>query len=171
MQRGMPVTVQDWGAVGEIISAIAVVVTLGYLASQIRYARLSASDMSRAGRADGVREMLTTQLANPDARRAWNKADPDAQSRMVNLAERLGTTSDEADLVWTSGCAWTYIHWAQFRSMKTPEDEAELRNLILAFYARPPMAVLWDNDPQIKALLEPEFVSWVDDILSNSSGV
>ena len=50
------------------------------------------------------------------------------------------------------------------------EDEAELRNLISVFYAKPPMAVLWEHDPQIKALLEPEFVSWVDDVLSSSSG-
>jgi hypothetical protein len=164
----MPVTIQDWGAVGEIVSAMAVVVTLVYLASQIRYARLSASDASRAGRADGVRDMLLSHLANPDARRAWNKADPDAQSRMVELAERLGMTPDEADLVWNTGCAWTYIHWAQFRSIKTPHDEAELRNLIAKFYSSPPMVVLWEHDPKIKALLDPEFVSWVDSVLANS---
>ena len=50
-------TIQDWGAIGELLSAVAVVVTLGYLATQIRYARLTASDASRQARASGVREM------------------------------------------------------------------------------------------------------------------
>ena len=65
--------IQDWGAVGEIVGAIAVILTLGYLASQIRYARLAAGDASRQGRANGVREMLLATVTSADYRRAWSK--------------------------------------------------------------------------------------------------
>lgn len=34
-------TIQDWGAMGEVVGAIAVVVTLAYLATQIRQARIA----------------------------------------------------------------------------------------------------------------------------------
>ena len=83
-------TIQDWGAIGEVVGAIAVVVTLGYLATQIRYARLVASDASRQNRADGVREMLLAGLANPEYRRAWSKANADFRkgSRFNFTADR-----------------------------------------------------------------------------------
>lgn len=159
-------TIQDWGAIGEIVGAFAVVATLGYLASQIRYARLAASDASRQGRANGVREMLLAVLTSPDYRHAWAKADRDGEPRLRALAERLGVTQDEANLVWNGCCAWTYLHWAQFRSMKTPADERELENIVGAFYSITPMSTVWNHDPLIKAMLDPGFVAWVDEVLT-----
>ena len=47
-------TIQDWGAIGEFISAIAILVTLIYLAVQIKYAQMSATDESRANRVAGI---------------------------------------------------------------------------------------------------------------------
>jgi hypothetical protein len=64
------VTFEELGSLGELIAAIATVVTLAYLATQIRYARLAASDTSRHSRADGVREILTLIIENPEARLA-----------------------------------------------------------------------------------------------------
>ena len=55
--------VVNWGSIGELVGAIAVVVTLGYLAIQIRYARMMASDASRQSRADGVLEMQIASLS------------------------------------------------------------------------------------------------------------
>ena len=158
-------TIQDWGAVGEVVGAVAVVVTLAYLATQIRYARLAASDSSRQGRADGVREVLMTTLSNRDFRDAWAKADPEMDSNMAPICDELGLTTEEANLVWHGCCAWTYVHWAQYRSMKTAEDERELENLVTQFYSRPPMEPVWRHSELLRALLDPEFVAWVEDTL------
>ena len=164
-------TIQDWGAIGEVVGAIAVVVTLAYLATQVRYARLAASDTSRQGRADGVREILLTTIDNPDFRRVWRKASPDTESNLVMLAERLGggITVDEADMIWHGACAWAYLHWAQFRAIKTPEDERELESLVAGFYSRPPMSILWRGDELLRSLVDPEFVRWVDGIIDPAS--
>ena len=162
-------TIQDWGAIGEIVGAIAVVVTLGYLASQIRYARLAASDASRLGRSDGVRDILLAQVSNPDFRQAWRKADPAAAANVARIGERLGITPDEADMVWHAACAWTFLHWSQFRAMKTPEDEHELENLVSNFYSAQPMAMLWKEDAILRSLLDPGFVRWVDGVLSRTT--
>lgn len=102
-------------------------------------------------------------------RRAWTKANAGSDSRIGDLATRLGLTADEADLVWYAGCAWTYVHWAQFRSMKTRNDGRELKNLVTAFYSRPPMSVLWEHDELIRAVLDPEFVAWIDGVLAAPS--
>jgi hypothetical protein len=70
------VTFEELGNLGELIAAIATVATLAYLATQIRYACLAASDTSRQSRAEGVRDMLTLMIDNPETRAAWFKADP-----------------------------------------------------------------------------------------------
>ena len=47
----------NWDAIGalsEAIGALAVVVTLAYLATQVRYAKITASDSNRLTRASGV---------------------------------------------------------------------------------------------------------------------
>ena len=159
-------TIQDWGAVGEIIGALAVVVTLAYLATQIRYARIAATDASRQNRADGVREVLLATINNAEFREVWKKVDPDADARMAPWAERLGVSPDEAYMVWHGCCAWAFIHWAQFRSMKSAEDERELENLVSTFYSAPPMVAVWEADEFLRALLDPGFVAWVDGVLS-----
>ena len=161
-------TIQDWGAIGEVVSAVAVVATLAYLATQIRYARLAAADVSRQNRAEGVRDLLAMGIANPEYLRAWNQADPEAGPRMRFLAERFGITPDEAQRVWSGGLAWIYLHWAQFRSMKTPEDEQELHHLVAAFYTRDPMWTLWRDVPLTRELLDPGFVEWVDGVLAEA---
>lgn len=158
-------TFQELGSLGELIAALATVATLAYLATQIRYARLAASDTSRQSRAEGVRDMQMLMVDNPEARAAWFKADKGAAPRMQVLSEHLGVSIDEAYIVWNNCCAWTFIHWAQFRSIKTPEDERELENLIREFYSIPPMGPAWEYDPMTKALLDPGFVRWVDGIL------
>ena len=111
-QRGEPVTIQGWGAIGEVVGAVAVVATLAYLATQIRYARLAASDTSRENRAQGVRDMMITTINNPAFRDAWRKADTGSSS---------------------------------------------------------PMAEAWEYDPLTKALLEPDFVTWVDEVLARAA--
>lgn len=161
-------TIQDWGAIGELVGALAVVVTLAYLATQIRYARMAATDASRQSRAEGVREMMITALNNRDFREAWAKADAGSDSRMAALADRLGVSTDEAELVWNGCCAWAYIHWAQFRSMKTAEDHRELENLVAGFYSIPPMGPVWETDAMLRGLLDPGFVTWVDGVLAEA---
>lgn len=161
-------TIQDWGAIGEIVGGVAVVVTLIYLATQIRYARLAASDASRQGRAQGVRDLLLAVIHNAEYREAWWKADPDSESLMAIIAEELKVSPSDANLVWNGCCAWAFTHWAQYRSMKTAEDERELENLVFAFYSRPPMGPVWKHSELLRGLLDPGFVTWVDRVLAES---
>ena len=56
------------GAVGEILGAFAVVATLVYLASQVRYEKTAAADANRLERAAGVRDLLLEMTRNDKLR-------------------------------------------------------------------------------------------------------
>lgn len=84
-------------AIGQLAGAIAVVVTVGYLAVQIRLARLAASDANRLQRGVGVREMIFNVLNNEQLRRATDKSERyDDTIRLV--AQHLELSDDEASV-------------------------------------------------------------------------
>ena len=58
------------GAVGEMLGAIAVFVTLGYLAVQVKRARPEARRALRQGRTEAVRNVMALQNAE-DMTRIW----------------------------------------------------------------------------------------------------
>ncbi len=69
------------GAVGEIVGAAAVVVTLIYVAVQIRLARSVATDSNRLNRANGVRDATLELVSNdslfystPAIRHSWTNS-------------------------------------------------------------------------------------------------
>lgn len=63
-------------AIAEAIGVIAVVISLLYLAFQIRFARIAAADNSRAARAVGIREIDLTMVNNPELRENWINHHP-----------------------------------------------------------------------------------------------
>lgn len=60
-------------AILEAVGVIAVVISLLYLALQIRFARLAAADASRTARAIGVRDIDLTMVNNAELRKNWLK--------------------------------------------------------------------------------------------------
>ena len=54
------------GAIGEIIGAAAVALTLGYFAIQLRASKDAAADANRLERAKGVREMMLATSLNAE---------------------------------------------------------------------------------------------------------
>jgi len=159
-------TIQDWGAIGELISGVAILVTLIYLAVQVKYARTSATDANRANRVAGIHHISNRLSENQELSRAWFKsAGPGYTQMLEDLSAELGLSIDESVLVFTSGSDWVWLHWAQFRSVKTKEDEAELRNIIEVWYGENPMKALIAH-PTFRAFYESEFIEFVDDILA-----
>lgn len=161
--------IQDWGAVGEVVGAAAILVTLIYLATQVRYARLTTTDFNRNSRVEGIRELNGALFQNDDARAAWFKSvGPMNRQLNTEIADTLGLSFDEAVLVTLQGTNWCFTHWAQYRSLKNPADTEELRNIIRAFYAENPMKALILH-PMFRAYFDSEFMEWVDGILRERS--
>jgi len=156
------VSVQDWGAVGEILGAIAILVTLVYLATQVRYARHTITDANRNSRVEGIRELNGLLMANAEVRAAWNKGMGPGYRRLHDdIAESLGLSFDEASIVITQGYNWVFTHWAQYRSLKSPEDEKELTNIVKGWYGEDPMRALIIH-PNFRGALDADFLVWLD---------
>jgi hypothetical protein len=160
------VTIQDWGAVGEIVGAVAILVTLIYLATQVKYARLTTTDFNRNSRVEGIRQINGALIQNDNARVAWFKSvGPMNHQLNSEIADTLDLSFDDAVLVVLQGTNWCFTHWAQYRSLKNPEDTKELQNIIQAFYSENPMKALIVH-PLFQGYFDSEFIEWVDQILS-----
>ena len=152
------------GNFGEFFGAIAILVTLVYLANQIKYARLTAMDENRANRVVGIRDLNGTLVTDADARMAWNKAvDPSFRQLYEDIADALSLNADDASVVVLQGWNWMYTHWAQYHSMKSPADDAELRLICRVWYGADPMKTLLRH-PAFRACFEPAFIGWLDDV-------
>ena len=149
------------GAVGEIIGAAVIFVTLIYLAYQVRLARLHAADETRRGRVASIHQIQSLIVTNPQAMKAWSKASgPQWQAWIKSLSVRLNVSQEEAELVGTIGAGWAWTHWSQYRSSQSKQDLEELKNIVGVWYSSPPMSVLFDEQNFV-AWFEPEFVSWI----------
>ena len=151
------------GAIGEILGAMAVVMTLVYLATQVRYAKEAAADNNRIARASGVREMYMAQVNNSELRSVNHKAND--SSYLQEIADDLGITKEEAGILDSSNGYWFWLHWGQFSSTHNESDIAELKNLISGFYTTRPVYICWTKSPWHRPLLDPEFVKFVDEII------
>ena len=82
----------NWDAISsfaQIVGTLTVVISLLYLAFQIRFARLAAADASRTARAIGVREIDLAMVNNPELRENWLKS-----SNLNPLYEEMGSQMD-----------------------------------------------------------------------------
>jgi hypothetical protein len=153
------------GAVGELISALAVVITLAYLASQVRYAKAATNDANRLVRASGVREMMLAGATNNELRESQIRGYR-TESFYESYAEALGISAEDAARVDYGNAYYFWLHWGQFASSKSLVDTDELRHLVDVFYRRPAVRYSWENSPWGKVIFESAFVSFVDDVLS-----
>ena len=160
----------NWDAISAILEAIGVIViviSLLYLALQIKFARLAAADTSRTARSIGVREIDLTMVNNAELRANWLKS-----SNLIPVYQKIGSqlnlSVEEALQVDTVCQCWMRLHWGQFKSITTPEDLKDLECLISVFYLSPPMKNCWVESPYGKATYDAEFVTFVDDAVAKS---
>lgn len=152
-------------AVAEVVGVVAVVISLLYLAFQIRFARLAASDTSRNARAIGVREIDLTTVNNSELRENWIKS-----SNLKPVYEKLGAelnlSVDGALQVDTICQCWMRLHWGQYKSITTPGDLENLERLVTVFYSAPPMLNCWKKSPYGSNIFDERFVQFVDNAIS-----
>jgi len=156
------------GAVGEIVGALAVVVTLIYLATQVRYAKQAAADQNRLVRASGVREMALTGVTDDEFRLAMDR-NWGSDQLYKQLAEQAGISPEEVSKADWGNVYWFWLHWGQFTSTHEEADLEELKNLVSKFYSLPGVKRSWETSPLAKPIIDPKFVEFVDGILESSS--
>ena len=155
-------------AIGEIISAMAVALTLGYFAIQLRAAKAAAADINRPERAKGVREMMLATSLNDELRGTLTKGLK-LESYYEELGKDLQMSPGEASSFDWAMLYWFWLHWGQFASETRKTDIEELANVVRQFYANPGVRECWERSPWAKPVLDNDFVSFVDEVLKKNN--
>ena len=153
------------GAIGEIVGALAVVATLGYLAIQVRWAKNAAADTNRLNRANNVMNTAAMLVANPDVLRGLNQAEG-RTSYFESYAAKFGLDAEQAGAVSWVHCYTFWMHWGQFSSSTNAEDIAELENVVAEYYRNPAVRFSWDYNPYAKPMLDQRFVRFVEQAIA-----
>ena len=153
------------GALGEIVGALAVVLTLAYLAIQVRHAKEAAADTNRLERSKGVRDMMLASAADSGLRENLTKG-LQLSDYYNEIASNLNMSSDEAASFDWAMLYWFWLRWGQYASTTKESDVEELRNVISGFYRNPGVRVCWEKSPWARPVLEKDFVNFVDEILA-----
>jgi hypothetical protein len=156
------------GAIGEILGAFAVVLTLLYLAVQVKYAKTAANDATSLNRANGVQAMLLAATTDDTLRASVSKAQGLGDYH-VKLAEKLGLSVEEAERIDFYASYWFWVHWGQFASSNSKEGLDELTNIVNTFYRFPFMSTCWELSPSGKQIMDSTFVAFVDGVLAKEA--
>jgi len=158
----------NWELVSVITEGVGVIAVVGsmlYLASQIRFARLAAADTSRTARAIGVRENVHAMASNAELRENWMKASS-LETVYENLGKEMNVNANAAIQIDNMCQCWMWLHWGQFKAIKTEADTKELANIVSKFYSTPPMLNCWKESPYGGKVFDAEFVKFVDGAIS-----
>ena len=145
------------GATGEIVGAIAVVVTLIYLATQIRQNTRQLASASLQGLADRAENRLLLVASSPEFAKVGVKLqqDPDSLSA-VETAQLYGWIG-----AWITDLEETYRQF-KLGTVSSPTMEARVR-AFLTMCEMPLVRVLWG---QTRDSCESEFADWLEPQLS-----
>jgi hypothetical protein len=158
------------GAVGELLGATVVFITLAYLAIQVKSAKLTAIDANRLARAKGVTDMQLAYLANQnwDSMANINGVNGN-DSYYETLAADMNLSAVDAKRADIENIYWFWLHWGQFSSQSSSEDLEELAHTIGMFYQLPIMQYSWKKSPWAKPLLGDKFIEFVDESIKIAS--
>jgi hypothetical protein len=156
------------GAIGEIAGAIAVILTLVYLASQVRYAKNATLDQNRLTRSSGIREIILATASNDTLRvglmKAWG-----VEGYYESRARELGIDSIEASRNEYINGAHIWLYWGQWISSHEQRDLKELEHIICSMFKLPGFRHTWDVSPLGKIIMDEDFVKFVDGVLERNA--
>lgn len=158
----------DWeevGAIGQVLGSVAVFLTLGYLAVQVRYARREVQRSISQSRADAVRELLLNRVNNERLTALNSKANAGLSGTPLPfvraVTSQTGLTEEEAYTLFSEQMAW----WNYRSQVIAYIDELPLGEkiqfdeAIRRFFGHP-LAMLWYQS--LKPTLSPDAVQYVD---------
>jgi len=161
---------EEVGAIGQMLGSLAVFITLGYLAVQLRHARAEVRRSISQGRSAAVRELAIHRSDNVHL----NLASAKAYLALGGLRDRpliqrlldAGLTNDEVGaVVWDQWAFWYYRQQTVSQIDQLPPGErAEFDIGARGAYGRSPVGRLWYETT--KATLNPDAVRYIDNLLA-----
>jgi hypothetical protein len=159
------------GAVGDALGAVAVFVTLGYLAVQVRYARQELVHATRQARSDAMRQVWLTQAAQPELADAFAKlfaAQGISLAPFATAAAAAGLSAAQARQLFAS----FWASWSHYEQMI--ESLEQLSGGARRQFDGTLRANLGPGGPAsawyatVRSRLNPDAVRYVDALLARS---
>lgn len=159
------------GAIGETLGAVAVFVTLGYLAIQVRHARSEARRAISQGRNEAIRDLFGKQMnervvhATVKAHQAMDVPPPDYPAQLMAQG---GLTQEEALTVHSLQAAWWTFRLYMINYVDELPD-SERRNFdrsIAVNYGRPGVARRFYE--AMRPHTHPDVVRYIEDVINRS---
>jgi hypothetical protein len=146
------------GALGEIIGATAVVVSVIYLAVQIRSARADSASAATASVVEGFSRWRSTILQNTDVAEALTKAN-----RQEALTERELL---QVRMVFDELLVLSIIGPGEVEGRGTGHSPAILEYLKMMFEENPGLIPYWQRYRRVAMRLSEDSVSAIDEIIA-----
>ena len=131
-------SIADWGAIGELVSAVGVIATLGYLAVQIRQSNKIGLTSAYQARSDSNISLVATALQAPGGPVALNKC----------LANEPLDQSERAFVDWYAEATLVYYennHYQYTQGLISAEHWAATVGSIRRFLSMTAMREYWDR--------------------------
>lgn len=150
--RRPSVTIQDLGSLGELIAAVATVITLAYLALQIRQNTQAMRNAATRAIIEDSNGWRANVLQNSEVAELYQKGmlDPDSMDRAERFRFRM--------LIDSLFDSWQYVF------QYAPDALQNQRRYVEGTLARPGGAQYWARE---RDRFEPEFVAWIDGAVSS----
>lgn len=153
-----PLNWEAISAVGEILGVIVVVITLIYLAAQVRQGNLFAKAQARQRMVEQAEREIYMQMADPSITYANVKDGPISEEEQAKLALFL--------IAFMRQREW---EWFQFRDGVIEEDVFQAYHEVIAIHLGTPRGRKWWKVTGHFAF-NAAFVAEVDDLLSRTEG-
>jgi hypothetical protein len=165
---------EEVSAIGQVLGSIAVFITLGYLAVQLRHSRAEVRRSITQARAGSTREMamhtannekLQTYILHASAA-LGGAGGPGGPPFVAELMERTGLSAEGAFTIFWNEMAWWYTRTQQIPYLEElPAGErAAFEGGIRGNYRIRPLGRLWLEST--KDQLNPDAVRYVDNLLA-----
>ena len=156
-------------AIGQMLGSVAVFVTLGYLAIQVKHSRQDARRMLSQGRGEANRDILALQC-DERINRLQDRANAvlgrPPYPFVSALMEQVGFTSEEATLLyWVETARWSYrVQIIPNADELSPMERNQFDGAIRSSYGRSGVGQIFYEGSKRGA--HPDAVRYIDNLLA-----
>ena len=151
-------TIQDWGAIGEILGAVATIATLIYLAVQIRQNTRALQAASMDSTIQAANDIRANLFLDPEITEIYRKG--------LQNVEDLGETDRERFRLIMTNALWAFWNTFSQSQLGGRQSWSAQSNIVRRFLSQPGGVWFWEN---YRSEFEPEFQSEIDSILKNKA--
>ena len=156
----MTLTIQDLGALGELLGSVAVLATLVYLALQTRQNTMAIAAQLDAARISAVLNTNLTAATSNELQEALNG----------DRVEPLTTEQARLDHFWTARFFQLSWNFTQLRrGLPLVSGEAAMALRVVTYFNDYRSVEGWWEAVKRRGALSPEFVEWVEEQRSKAA--